>query len=113
MTIVAAFVVAPMALTGGHDLVVHDWATAGWVLVMVLIPGGGHLLANWAHRYATITLMSMLTLGIPVVATIGAALFLGEPVTLIEAVGIVLVIVAIAMVMRPRRHPLDESVLPA
>jgi drug/metabolite transporter (DMT)-like permease len=48
-----------------------------------------------------------------VVATIGAALFLGEPVTLIEAVGIVLVIVAIAMVMRPRRHPLDENVLPA
>lgn len=113
MTIVAAFVVAPMALIGGHDLVVHDWATAGWVLVMVLIPGGGHLLANWAHRYATITLMSMLTLGIPVVATIGAALLLGEPVTLIEAVGIVLVIVAIGMVMRPRRHRLDENVLPA
>jgi drug/metabolite transporter (DMT)-like permease len=112
MTIVAAVVVAPIALIGGHDLVVHDSATAGWVLVMVLVPGGGHLLANWAHRYATITLMSMLTLGIPVVATIGAALFLGEPVTLIEGIGIALVIVAIGMVMRPHRQPLDDDVLP-
>ena len=112
MTIVAAVVVAPIALIGSHDLVVHDSATAGWVLVMVLVPGGGHLLANWAHRYATITLMSMLTLGIPVVATIGAALFLGEPVTLIEGIGIAVVIIAIGMVMRPPRRPLDEDVLP-
>jgi drug/metabolite transporter (DMT)-like permease len=112
MTIVAAVVVAPIALIGSHDLVIHDSATAGWVLVMVLVPGSGHLLANWAHRYAPISLMSMLTLGIPVVATIGAALFLGEPVTPVEAIGIGLVIVAIGMVMRPRRRPLDDNALP-
>jgi drug/metabolite transporter (DMT)-like permease len=113
MTIVAVIVVAPMALIGGHDLVVHDSATAGWVLVMVLVPGGGHLLANWAHRYAPITLMSMVTLGIPVVATIGAALLLGEPVTLVESVGIALVVIAIGMVLRPGRRSLGEDVLPA
>ena len=99
LTIVAAVVVAPLALVSSHDLVVHDSATAGWVLVMVLVPGGGHLMMNWAHRHAPITLMSMVTLGIPVVATAGAAVFLGEPVTLVEAVGIGLVVVAIAMIV--------------
>ena len=112
MTIVATVVVAPVAVVGSHDLVVHDPATAGWVLLMVVVPGGGHLLANWAHRYATITLMSMLTLGIPVVATIGAALLLGEPVTLVEAIGIALVVIAIGMVIRPRRRPLDQDIVP-
>ena len=110
LTIVAAVVVAPLAIVTSHDLIVHNWSTGGWVAVMVLVPGSGHLLANWAHRYAPITLMSMLTLGIPVVATIGAAVILGEPVTLVETFGIALVIVAIAMVLRPRRG--GEELLP-
>jgi drug/metabolite transporter (DMT)-like permease len=104
LTIVAAAVVAPLALATSHDLVVHDPATAGWVLVMVLVPGGGHLLMNWAHHHAPITLMSMVTLGIPVVATAGAALLLGEPVTLVEAIGMSIAVLAIAMIIwRPLR----------
>jgi drug/metabolite transporter (DMT)-like permease len=112
LTTVAAIVVAPFALVSSHDLVVRDPATAGWVLLMVLVPGGGHLLMNWAHNYAPITLMSMLTLGIPVVATVGAAVLLGEPVSLVEAIGIVVVVVAIAMVLwrpHPRLPPVADA----
>jgi drug/metabolite transporter (DMT)-like permease len=110
LTIVATFVVAPLALVTSHDLVVHDPATAGWVLVMVLVPGGGHLIMNWAHHHAPITLMSMVTLGIPVVATAGAALLLGEPVTLVEAIGMSIAVLAIAMIVW---HPLRSSPPPA
>jgi drug/metabolite transporter (DMT)-like permease len=100
LTIVAALVVAPVALATSHDLVVQNWSTAGWVVVMVVVPGGGHLIMNWAHQYAPITLTSMITLGIPVVGTIGAALLLGEPVTLVQSLGMGVVLVALALILR-------------
>jgi drug/metabolite transporter (DMT)-like permease len=100
MTVVAAFVVAPLALAQPHDLAVPDLATAGWVLVMVLVPGGGHLLVNWAHRYSTITLASTLTLGIPVIGVLGAALLLAEPLTAVQLLGIAVALVALALVVR-------------
>jgi drug/metabolite transporter (DMT)-like permease len=113
LTIVATVVVAPVALVTSHDLVVHDPATAGWVLVMVLVPGGGHLIMNWAHHHAPITLMSMVTLGIPVVATAGAALLLGEPVTLVEAIGMSIAVLAIAMIIwRPLRSAAPPAPVP-
>src|SRR5258708_1600705 len=68
-------------------------------------------LSFWA-RWFTFGLLRMVTRGMPVVDTVGAVLFLGEPVTLVETVGIAFVIAAIAMVMRPRSRPLDEDVLP-
>jgi drug/metabolite transporter (DMT)-like permease len=100
MTVVAAFVIAPLALAQPHDLAIPDLATFGWVLVMVLIPGGGHLLVNWAHRYCTITLASTLTLGIPVVGVLGAAVLLGEPLTAVQLAGIGLALAALALVLR-------------
>jgi drug/metabolite transporter (DMT)-like permease len=100
MTIVAAVVVTPVALTAGPStLTMHDWSTVGWVLVMVCIPGGGHLLMNWAHRYAPIMLTSLATLGVPLVATAGAALVLGEPITLVQSGGMAAVLIALAMVL--------------
>ncbi len=100
MTVVAAFVIAPLALAQPRDLSVPDLATVGWIMVMVLVPGGGHLLVNWAHRYSSIALASTLTLGIPVVGVIGAAVLLGEPLTEIQVFGIGVALVALALVLR-------------
>jgi drug/metabolite transporter (DMT)-like permease len=111
MTIVAACVIAPVALLRPHDLVVPDAATAGWVLVMVCVPGGGHLLVNWAHRYATITLASTLTLGIPVIGALGAAALLGETLTGLQLAGIAVALVALALLVR-RPPPAVAPVVP-
>ncbi|MDQ1391541.1 MAG: hypothetical protein QOF30_518 [Acidimicrobiaceae bacterium] len=100
MTVVAAFVIAPLALAQPSDLSVPDLATVGWIMVMVLVPGGGHLLVNWAHRYSSIALASTLTLGIPVVGVIGAAVLLSEPLTGIQVFGIGVALVALALVLR-------------
>jgi drug/metabolite transporter (DMT)-like permease len=48
---------------------------------------------------ATITLASLVTLAIPIVATIGAAVALGEPVTVIQVGGMALVITALSMIL--------------
>jgi len=108
MTVVAAFLITPVALIQPSKLAIPDFATAGWLMVMVLVPGGGHLLVNWAHRYSTITLASILTLGIPVVAVLGAALVLSEPVTGIQVAGIGVALVALAIVCRRPPPSLTE-----
>lgn len=97
MTVVAAFVIAPLALAQPHDLRLPDLATFGWLLLMVCVPGGGHLLVNC---YSTITLASTLTLGIPGVGVVAAAVLLGEAVTGVQIVGIGVALVALAMVVR-------------
>jgi drug/metabolite transporter (DMT)-like permease len=110
MTVVAAFVIAPLALAEPHRLGIPDLATAGWVLVMVLVPGGGHLLVNWAHRYCSLTLATTLTLGIPVIGVLGAALLLAEPLTAIQVTGICVALFALGMVVR--RPPTGSLGLP-
>ena len=76
-----------------------DLTNLWWVLLVVFLPGSGHLLINWAHNYTTITLSSLLTLLMPVVSTTLAALWLDEKVTTIQVVGIGVVLAALAIVI--------------
>jgi drug/metabolite transporter (DMT)-like permease len=76
-----------------------DLTNLWWVLLVVFLPGSGHLLINWAHNSTTITLSSLLTLLMPVVSTALAALWLDEQVTAIQVVGIAVVLAALAIVI--------------
>ncbi|MDQ1397851.1 MAG: hypothetical protein QOG64_3110 [Acidimicrobiaceae bacterium] len=115
--IVAFIVIAPIVLASGDPLGVPDAATWGWIVVMVGLPGSGHLLMNWAHEYVPLTLTSMLTLTTPVIAALGAALVVHEPLLLVQAVGMGVVLIGLAAVVRRRsraaRHtavsPIDDT----
>jgi drug/metabolite transporter (DMT)-like permease len=100
MTIVGAIVLTPIALIGAHDLVIHTASNLGWMAIMVAVPGGGHLLMNWAHAHVPIVLTSLLTLAIPVVATLGALIFLGEGTTAVQLGCIAVVVLALVVVVR-------------
>ena len=69
-----------------------------WIYVMglVVFPSTGHLLINWAHEHVTLTLMSLMTLGVPVISVIGARVFFDETVVAIQVAGIVLVLTVLA-----------------
>ena len=89
MTLVAALTVTPIALLTGQDFgSVHGvgWL---WLVLLVLIPGAaGHGLMTWAHAHVDVTTSSVLVLGEPVLATLGAAVFLGESVNGVQLIGI-------------------------
>ncbi len=70
-----------------------------WVLMVVIFPGSGHLLINWAHSHTTIMLSSLLTLLMPVISTGAAAIFLDQPVNATQAIGIGIVLLALAIVI--------------
>src|SRR6185503_5203728 len=101
MTTVSGLVILAACLMSGQDLASprgSDWLV---LLAIGVFPGTlGHVLMNWAHAYASAFAISMLLLGVPVVAAAAAALVLGEAVTATQIVGGVLVLIAIANVVR-------------
>ena len=102
INIVAFAVVVPIALATGDLLSPegrHDAPSALRIVAIVLIPGSGHVLINWAHNHTTLVLSSLITLALPVIATAAAAVFLDQAVVPVQVVGILTVIVALAAVI--------------
>jgi drug/metabolite transporter (DMT)-like permease len=100
MTLVAAIALTPAAMLSGNRIdpgSVGDWA---WIAVLAVGSGGlGHLLISWAHDHIDLSVMSLLTLAVPVVATLSAALFLDEPLVAVQLVGLAVVLGALGLVV--------------
>jgi drug/metabolite transporter (DMT)-like permease len=75
----------------------------GWLAIayLTVIPGVlAHVLNTWAQRYVDQSLSSVILLGQPVVAAMGAAALLKQPITLPAAAGGMLVLAAAGAVIR-------------
>jgi drug/metabolite transporter (DMT)-like permease len=101
MTTVAGLVVLAACLATGQDLL----APTGWdwviFLFLAVLPGTlGHVLMNWAHRYTSAFAMSVMLLAVPVIASLGAAVFLAEALHLVQIAGGTIVLVAIGILIR-------------
>ena len=79
-----------------------------WILAMVLIPGTGHMLVNWAHSGVPLGLMSQMTLISPIVSVLLAAAVLdGQTVNATQAFGMLIVVGSLAQLVR-RRTPQEN-----
>lgn len=111
MLVIAATVVTPIALLSGQRL---DPGGAGqWAMIAALAIGSGgvgHLLLNWAHAHIDLSVMSLLTLAVPVVAVISAAIFLDEPIEWVQLLGMAVVLAAVGVVaVRTSRPSIGEQ----
>lgn len=118
MNIVAFVVVAPVALVAGDLLASDARLDAGRLLAIALIvavPGSGHILINWAHAHTTLVLTSLITLAMPVLSTVSAALFLDQRVVGTQVLGIAVVLASLAVVILgdARAPGVGEPTLPA
>jgi len=98
--LVGSVVLLPIALidAGGLSLPSQDnWAG---IVLLLLIPGTGHFLMNWAHARVPLTVSSLLTLGLPVLSAFGAAIVLDEPIAGWQIPGIAIVMAALIAVVR-------------
>jgi drug/metabolite transporter (DMT)-like permease len=96
----AAAVVTPLTVLTGQPLLGIDTGDAEYLALFVLGASVGHLLVAWAHPSVDISMLSLLTLAQPVVAGLAALLILGEPLTGIMVIGGIVVIAALAAVVR-------------
>ncbi len=98
--IVALIVVTPPAVLTGDGLTLPDTTAWLWVASLIAVPGTGHLLMNWAHNHVRITVSSVALLGAPPITMVLAVFFLDEPIKLAQVAGGVIVIAALAGVIR-------------
>jgi drug/metabolite transporter (DMT)-like permease len=102
MNLIAFVVIAPVTILSGQ--LGTPTADLGdgrvlWILAIVLVPGSGHILINWAHGHTTLVTTSLITLAMPVISTVSAAVFLDQQVALVQAVGIAIVLGSLAVVI--------------
>lgn len=103
MSTVAGIVMALACLAMGEEFGSPSASDLRILLLLALGPGTlGHLLTNWAHAHASALRISMVLLAVPVVATVSAAVFLGEPVTRVQVLGFAIVLGSIALVVADR-----------
>ena len=102
--LVAAVCVTPWCLLTSNDLggmVGTDWL---WLVLLVLGPGVvGHGLMTWAHAHLDITVTSMLSLGNPVISTIGAWAIFSQALSASQVAGAVVVLIALGAIVRKQR----------
>lgn len=111
VTVVSVIVIVPYALVVGADL--SSGRAFDWVAVfgMTALSGAvGHVLLSWAQGHVPLQIASVLTLLVPVVATVSAAVFLDEAVNAVQVLGMAVVVVALVMVVRHSHGGRPEAV---
>ena len=113
LSLVAAAALTPVVLLSGERIGVPE--TQGWLTIaaLAIVNGAlGHFLMNWAHGYVPIMVVSLLTLAIPVFAAASAAIFIDEPVTLVQVAGMTVVLSALTLVVIRTSRRVPEAVEP-
>jgi drug/metabolite transporter (DMT)-like permease len=103
VTIAAAVIVTPIVLLSGQSLgrvEVGDWL---WIGLLAIVPGGGHLLMNWAHRYVDASVSSAISCLSPLVAALAALVILDQPLSAVQVGGLLVGLAAIAVVAARHR----------
>jgi drug/metabolite transporter (DMT)-like permease len=107
VTLMAAVTMIPIVLLSGQSLGRFHVGDILWIFLLTIVPGGGHLAMNWAHRYVDATISSVIGCLSPLVAAGAAAIFLGQMLTALQLSGVVLGLGAIAAVAARHREPVE------
>jgi drug/metabolite transporter (DMT)-like permease len=105
VTVMAAVTVTPVVLLSGQSLghvKLGDWT---WIILLAVVPGSGHLIMNWSHRYVDASISSVLGCLSPLVAAVAAIPILGQSLALFQLVGVLVGLGAIAAIAARHRQP--------
>lgn len=105
VTIMAAAVITPVVLLSGQSLGhvrAGDWT---WIVLLAVVPGAGHLIMNWAHRYVDASISSILGCLSPLVAAVAAIPILDQSLSVSQVMGVLVGLGAIAAVAARHRQP--------
>lgn len=110
MTTVAGVFMGVACLFLGEDLSSPSRTDLLVIGTLALFPGTlGHILTNWAHAHVSALRISVVLLAAPVVATAGAAVFLGETITAVQLLGFGIVLSSIGVVVFAQEPEEAES----
>lgn len=109
-----AAICLPIGIVAGQDLSLPSAENLAWLAVMIVSSGIiGHSLMNWSLQRIPLWVGSTFTLFIPVAASLLAWAFLGETVSLVQAVAMAAVIGALAVIVRGQTRSSAKLTTPA
>ncbi len=79
------------------------------VVVLVLVPGSGHLLMSWAQKHMSVSATSTIALDITLLSSIGAVFFFDQTLTVQQVVGMLVTLTALAFFLRDTTSTLRAS----
>ena len=97
---IGAVVALAGALLTGPGLVAPTAADLGTAAVMMVIPGTGHLLMSWAQKHLDVTTTATMALDVTVLSSLGAVVFFGQSLNLVQVLGMAVVLVALGLYVR-------------
>ena len=80
-TITAAIAVTVVALVTGQHLGQVNGGGWFWIILLAVVPGSGHLIMNWAHRYVDASISSVIGNLSSLVAAVAAFAILNQVMT--------------------------------
>jgi drug/metabolite transporter (DMT)-like permease len=108
----AAIAITPVALPSGESFVAipgRDWP---WIVSLAVVPGVGHVLINWGHRFVEASVSAVIGILNAPVAALAALVILNQALSLLQILCGVVAVVAIALVARGRPRQAEEAVDP-
>ena len=99
LLIVATIAMLPLALLSGASIRVHRGVDWFWLSMMVLLPGSGHLLTNYALAHIPLIVPAVLNLFVPAGSTLLAWLLVDERLVAVQVAGVVVVVGALAVMI--------------
>jgi drug/metabolite transporter (DMT)-like permease len=109
--LVAAIGITPVALFARESFA----ATPGewpWIVALGVVPGVGHVLMNWGHRFVAASVSAVIAILNAPVAAVAAAIILGQALSAIQILCGVVAVTAIALVAKGRPKTAEEAVDP-
>ncbi len=110
VTIVAAAattLVVLLARVSVTDVAAGDWL---WIGLLAVVPSCAHLLMNVAQGHLDVSIASLIGSANPIVAAVGAYLFLDQSLNAVQIAGGVVSIIAIGIVAARRQQPAASPV---
>jgi len=109
--LVAAIGITPVALFARESFA----ATPGewpWIVALGVVPGVGHVLMNWGHRFVAASVSAVIGILNAPVAAVAAVIILGQALSALQILCGVVAVTAIALVAKGRPKTAEEAVDP-
>lgn len=101
MTIVSMVCIGVITFAARQPIGAPDAREYTYLALIAIVPGTiGHVLVTWAHPRIHAAASSSIILGVPIVAAIGAAIFVGEPFGGWHVLGMLVAVVGSAAAIR-------------
>jgi drug/metabolite transporter (DMT)-like permease len=100
--VIAAIAITPLALASGESFTAIPAKSWPWIGALAIVPGTGHVLMNWGHRFVDASVSALIGILNAPVAAVAALLILQQPLSPFQVGCGLVAVAAIALVARGR-----------